>query len=184
MAPPTPEQINQLHVRLSKTDGKPVVLSHTEGFSDPDIPMNKLMGFPAPLMDLFDSDAMKLSFPELIEKSTDVYDDYAISCDQLSRVEENTHEQANSRIWFQQRSGRVTASKLKRAIATDPSKPSHSLIKSTCYSDLQSFKSAACKYGVQHEDIAQKEYWVIFEENLFSDISFSLFFSKINSAKI
>lgn len=89
---------------------------------------------------------MKLSFPELIEKSTDVYDDYAISYDQVSLVQENTHEQANSRIWFQQRSGRVTASKLKRAIATDPSKPSHSLIKSTCYSDLQSFKSAACIY--------------------------------------
>lgn len=51
MAPPTPEQINQLYVRLSKTDGKLVVLSHTEGFSDPNIPINKLVGFPAPLMD-------------------------------------------------------------------------------------------------------------------------------------
>ena len=45
MAPPTLEQINQLHVRLSKADGKPVVLSHTEGFSDPYVPINKLMGF-------------------------------------------------------------------------------------------------------------------------------------------
>ena len=76
----------------------------------------------------------------------------------MSLVEENTREQANSRIWFQQRSGRVTASKLKSVIDTDPSKPSHSLIKSICCPDLQSFKSAACKYGIEHEDIARKEY--------------------------
>ena len=115
------------------------------------------MGFPAPLTDLFNSDAMKLSFPELV-KSSHVYDNYAISGDQVSLVEENTREQASSRIWFQQRSGRVTASKLKSAIATDPSKPPQSLIKSICYPNLQSFKSAVCKYGVEHEDIAQKEY--------------------------
>ena len=82
MAPPTLEQINQLHVRLSKTDGKPVVLSYTEGFSDPYVPINKLMGFPAPLTDLFDNDTMKLSFPELVENSSNVYDNYAISGDQ------------------------------------------------------------------------------------------------------
>ena len=158
IAPPTLEQIHQLHVRLSRTDGKPVVLSHTEGFSDPYVPVNKSMGFPAPLTDLFDSDTMKLSFPELVEKSSDVYDSYAISGDQASLVEENTREQANSRIWYQQRSGRVTASKLKSIIATNPLKPSHSLIKTICYPDLYSFKSAACKYGVEHEDIARKEY--------------------------
>ena len=72
MAPPT--QINQLHVRLSKTDGKTVVLSHTEGFSNPYVPIYKLMGIPEPLTDLFDSDAMKLSFSELLEKSSYVYD--------------------------------------------------------------------------------------------------------------
>ena len=158
MAPPTLEQIHGLHVRLSKKDGKPVVLSHTEGFSDPYVPVNKLMGFPTPLTDLFDSEAMKLSFPELVEKSSDVYDSYAISVDQVSLVEENTREQASSRIWYQQRSGRVTASKLKSVIATDLSKPSRSLIKTICYPDLYSFKSAACKYGVEHEDIARKEY--------------------------
>ena len=103
MAPPTLE----LHVRLLKTDGKPVVLSHTEGFSDPYVPINKLMGFPAPLTDLFDNDTMKLSFPELVEKSSNVYDNYAISGDQVSLVEENTHEQANSRIWFQHQNSKV-----------------------------------------------------------------------------
>ena len=94
------------------------------------------MEFPAPLTDLFDSDTMKLSFPELVEKSSDVYDSYAISGDQVSLVEENSREQANSHIWYQQRSGRVTASKLKSIIATNPSKSSHSLIKTICYPDL------------------------------------------------
>ena len=158
MAPPGLEQISKLHMRLSKTDGKPVVLSHTEGFSDLYVPINKLMGFPAPLTDLFDSAAMEMSFSDLVEKCSDVYDNYAISGDEASLVEENTRKQASSRVWFQQRSGRVTASKLKSAIATDPAKPSHSLIKSICYPDLHSFRSASCKYGIEHENIARKEY--------------------------
>ena len=62
MVPPGLEQISKLHMRLSKTDGKPVVLSHTEGFSDLYVPINKLMGFPAPLTDLFDSAAIECHF--------------------------------------------------------------------------------------------------------------------------
>ena len=77
-----------------------MVLSHTEGFSDPYTPIDKLVGLPAPQTDLFDSDAVKLSFPELIEKSSGIYDDYAISDKQVSLVKENTREQANSRVWF------------------------------------------------------------------------------------
>ena len=50
------EQIHQLHVRLSNT-----------GFSNPYVQVNKLMGFSAPLTDLFDSDATRMSFPELVE---------------------------------------------------------------------------------------------------------------------
>ena len=110
-------------------------------------------------MDLFDSDAMKKSFPDLIEK---FYNDYATSGDQVSLVGENTREQANSRIWYQQRSGYVTASTLKGPIATDPSKPSLSFIRSVCYPDLHSLKSAACNMEltmkVLHERSIRKEF--------------------------
>ena len=73
MAMPPLEQINQLHVRQSKTDGKPVILSHTKGISDPYAPVNKLMEFPEPLTDSLDSNAMKTLFPDLVEKSSSLY---------------------------------------------------------------------------------------------------------------
>ena len=66
--------------------------------------------------------------------------------------------QADSRIWFQQRSGRVTASKLKSTVYTDPSQPSPSLIKSICYPDSCKFSSIACAYGCKHETEARQEY--------------------------
>ena len=45
-------------------------------------------------------------------------------------------------------------------------KPSVSLIKSICYPDptADRFVSAACSYGLQYEDTAQKEYVAIMKE--------------------
>ena len=158
MTPPSTEQVNKLHVRLSNTVGKPVALSHTPGFSDAYVPLNALADFPKPLTELFNKDAIDMSHQNLVEKCSDIYDDYVISCDQASLVEENTRQQAKSRIWCHQRD----SIKLRSAIATDVMKPSVSLIKSICYPDLtvNRFVSAACSYGLQYEGTAQKEYMV------------------------
>ena len=158
MSPPTPEQMMQFYTYLSKTKGSPVVLSHTPEFSDKYIPVNKITGFPKPLTELFEEDAIKLSYSDLLAKCDEVYNNYVFTSDEAKLVESHTREQSNSRIWFQQRSGRVTASKLKSAISTNPSKPSTSLIKSICYPDKSRFYSTACKYGCDHEDKARKEY--------------------------
>ena len=101
---------HKLHVRLSNTVGKPVVLSHTPGFSDAYVPLNMLADFPKPLTELFSKDAIDMSYEDLVETCSEIYDKYVISCDQASLVEENTRQQAKLRIWFQQRAGRITAS--------------------------------------------------------------------------
>ena len=88
-----------------------------------------LANFPKPLTELFSKDAIDMSYEDLVETCSEIYDKYVISCDQASLVEENTCQQAKSQIWFQQRAGRITASKLKSAVATDIMKPSVSLIK-------------------------------------------------------
>ena len=98
-----------------------------------------------------------MSYEDLImEMCSEIYEKYVILCDQSSLVEENTRQQAKSPIWFQQRAGCVTASKLKSAIVTDVMKPSISLIKLICYPDptVDRFVSAACNYGLQYEDTA------------------------------
>ena len=88
MTPPSTEQVNKLHVRLSNTVGKPVALSHSPGFSDAYAPLNTLADFPKPLTELFNRDAIDMSYQDLVEKSSNIYDDYVISCDQASLVEE------------------------------------------------------------------------------------------------
>ena len=49
---------------MSNAGGKPVALSHMEGFSDLYIPVNCLPDFPKPLTELFDPKAMCFSYSE------------------------------------------------------------------------------------------------------------------------
>ena len=155
---PTQDEIQQLYVNLSKIDRKPVLLSHTEGFSDPFIPASELPNFPKPLSELFDENATTMSYPDLLQRCDEVYNSYFITVDQAELVGKHTKQQANSQVWFQQRSGRLTASRLKSAINTDISQPSPSLIKSICYPDTYKFVSTACSYGCRHEEVVRKEY--------------------------
>ena len=73
-------------------------------------------------------------------------------------MEENTQQQAKCKVWFQQKSGCVTASRLKSVVTTDASQSSASLIKSIFYPDAHKFYLVACSYGCKHEDTARKEY--------------------------
>ena len=155
---PTGSELNQFYVNLSRTEGKPVILSHTPGFSDPYVPISHLPNFPKPLTELFDPNAMSLSYPDLLQQCEELYNNHVLTADQAELVENNTRQQAKSKVWFQQKSGRVTASRLKSVISTDVSQPSVSLIKSICYPDGHKFFSAACTYGCKHEDAARKEY--------------------------
>lgn len=65
---------------------------------------------------------------------------------QVQAVERATRSQSASRIWFRQRAGRITASKLKQAIKTNPQQPSKSLIKAICYPEAYRFTTAATRY--------------------------------------
>ena len=166
IVPDTTEQVNKFHVRLLKTVDKPVVLSHTPGFSDAYVPLNMLADFPKPLTEIFNNDAIDMSYAYLVETCSEIYEKYVISCDQISLVEENTRQQAKLRIWFQQRARRVTASKLKSVVVTNVMKPSISLIKSIYYQDqtVDRFVSAACNYGLRYKDTAQKEYVAVMKK--------------------
>jgi len=73
-------------------------------------------------------------------------------------VEEHTREQSKSRVWFEQRAGRITASKLREALHTSYLQPSVSLIKAICYPEQQKFTSTACQYGCEHKDFARGAY--------------------------
>ena len=89
------------------------MLSHTEGFSDRYIPTASLPDFPKSLTELLDSDAATLPHPELLQKCNEVYDNFFTTADQVELVEKHTRKQLSCRVWFQQRAGRVTASRIE-----------------------------------------------------------------------
>ena len=77
---PTESELCQFFINLSKTEGKPVLLSHTPGFSDSYVPIghDHSPNFQKPLTELFDSTAMTLSYPELLQQCEELYNNYVI----------------------------------------------------------------------------------------------------------
>ena len=61
-------------------------------------------------------------------------------------------------MWFQQRSGRTTASTLKATVHSNTSQPSQSLIMSICYPESRQFYSKATSWGCKHERTACDAY--------------------------
>jgi len=160
----TEEDIRNHYSRLSKVKGKPILLSFVSGLNDTFVPMYVSGVLPKPLTHLYDKAALSLSFPELLNKRDEAYNGISLTVQQASRVEEETRQQSKSKIWFEQRSGRVTASKLHSVLHTELSNPSISLIKSICYPQ-QKFFSEACVYGCKHEDDARSIYTEIMNAN-------------------
>jgi hypothetical protein len=80
---------------------------------------------------------------------------YNVTHDQRKTVEKKTRDQADSRLWFRHRTGRVTASRFKAACHTNKETPSRSLIMSICYPELNKFSTTATKWGCNHEGTAK-----------------------------
>ena len=154
---PSQDELHSLYRELSKS-GKPVLLSLVPEFSESYVPMCMSGTIPQPLTDHFDKSYLDLSYPDLLNKCEEFYSSYSITPEQAKTIEEKSREQSKSRLWFQQRAGRVTASKLKSAVHTDIAQPSQSLIKSICYPESYRFKSQVTSWGCEHETTALKEY--------------------------
>ena len=76
---------------------------------------------------LYREEYMDLDYIELLEKCHNTQ--MSITEAECRATENKTHNQAETKVWFAQRAGQITTSKLKAACTTDISKPSKSLIK-------------------------------------------------------
>ena len=81
-----------------------------------------------------------------------------ISAAQADLAEKETVLQAKSKVWFQQSSGRVTASIFKQACQTSIEKPAKSLVTRICGPDSCKFSSNATNWGCSHEAQARDLY--------------------------
>ena len=84
--------------------------------------------------------------------------DVSVSQQQAKAVELNTKSKSKSPLWFNMRTGRITASRFKAASHTSPVPPSISLIMSICHPEISRFKAAAKCWGCEHEQVARDKY--------------------------
>ena len=153
---PSPEELDAFFNDLSKSGSKAVILSLTPKYCADYKPLSTAL--PSPLDHLFARSNMDLSYIDLLCKCDSIYDEYKITTDQSKNVELYTREQSLSKMWFQQRAGRVTASRLRAAVCTDTTQPSKSLIRTICYPEVMKFSSKATCWGCEHEQIAYDAY--------------------------
>ena len=142
---------------LSNCKTKPAVLSVVPMFSENYVPKSSLVTFPKPLTTLYQSDFLQLNYDKLLEHCESVLVD--ITQEMANTVEQETRAQSQSKFWFKQRAGRVTASKMKAVCHTNLAHPSHSLIKTICYPEEFSFSSKQTAYGSKNEKKARELYY-------------------------
>lgn len=142
-------------------DSKPAVMALMKEFSDAYVPSSINEDLPPVLSTYFDKELSAAEYDTVMSVCEQKLFIYDINAKEQIAVEERTRKQANSRLWFRMRTGRVTASKFKSACVTDPLKPSHSLIMSICHPELMKFTSEATKWGCNHEAAAKEVYFQV-----------------------
>ncbi len=156
-SPPSQAKISNFFQELSKT-GKPVFLSIIPEYCDDYIVDHSQ--YSLPLSNLFDPEAMKLSYTDLLLKCEDIFSSISVTNDQATNIELSTRDQSKCKAWFRFRAGRITASKFKAAVArTDYTQPSVSLVKRIFFSTKPSCCTKATKWGCDHEQKAREAYF-------------------------
>ena len=155
--PPSEDEQSRFISTLGTCKTKPAICSLVEPFAEMFIPVSMKENLPAPLANLYNPDLLIESYSTLLQVAS-TYKLENLTLSQVTAVEEKTRGQAQSKLWFQLRSGRITASKVRAVCHTDPSSPSISLITSICYPELSRFKSAATTWGCKHEARARTAY--------------------------
>ena len=128
---PSREEMQDFFQQLNAA-GKPAILSLVPEYASRYMPLVDTGELPKPLTNLFVEAYLELTYEELLDKCEDVLSNVSLTYLQCQAIEKYTRQQCLSKIWFQQRAGRITASKLKQAVQTNLEKPSQSLISAMC----------------------------------------------------
>ena len=144
----------ELTDNLSVTGPMLAVLSVAPEHSDVFVPKITLSTFPQPIALLHKSEYITLEYHQLLDVCESV--SLAVTSEMAEQVEAQTKSQANSKLWYKYRAGRVTASNMKTVCHTDSTNLSQSLIKRICYPKLFMFNSKQTEWGRKHENLAHR----------------------------
>ena len=76
---PSSDDIKTFYEELSKSNGKPVILSLVPGHNTSYIPLYEAGTLMRPLTDLHDPKSMALSYPDLLQQCEEIFNSYAFS---------------------------------------------------------------------------------------------------------
>ena len=155
---PSKGELQSFFTNLSKCNSKPALLSIVQPFSDNYIPQQSAKELPPLLTELTDPSAFGLPFNELLQTCSKVKAKIKVTSEKSKTAEREARDQSSNKKCFLLRGGRITASKSKDAIRTDPSQPSQSLIKTICYPDAYKVSNIATCWGCNHEKEARELY--------------------------
>ena len=150
---PTDAEINNLMGELDKCKVKPVCLSLVHPYANQFVLESRSI---STVPDLYSSDNLDLSYPELLKKCEQT--DLDITTEQMEVIERETREQSKGKSFFKHRAGRIGASVSGAVAHTNPTQPSQSLIKKICYPQLFNCSTKATEYGIKHEKDAVQAY--------------------------
>ena len=98
------------------------------------------------LTDMFDQKMLEANYMDLLMKCEEAFNNLAVTGEQAQKA---TKGQSLSKLWFQHRAGRITASILKSAVHTDIILTSQSLIKKICYPESYKVSSQTTDWGLK-----------------------------------
>ena len=154
---PNTKEISELYSALSKYKSKPSILSLIKDYSSEYVPKSRNPDLPEVLATtLFDIEKLSMNYLDMLKEATEL--EVIVTADQSLAAELAIRQQSRCALWFQMRSGRISASNLKGVCHTDPAMPAISLIMTICNPEMSQFKTVAMKYGCDHEKEAKGRY--------------------------
>ena len=151
--PATVDQQQQLNASLSTLGNKVVGLStfldYAGQFSGRG-PVPRTWGLPKAMSTLYSKGNELLeqqAISDLCASSS-----IKVSAEEVADVEEATREQASSRIWHEQRHGRITASVAADCLRTNIQSPAPSLLRRICDRNVKKLYVPALSWGNGHEE--------------------------------
>ena len=149
VTPPSQTEQENFFCEIAKEQSKkPLILSIIKPYSD--IFVQSSDHLPKLLHGLFKPEYLDKNYTELLTLAEN-YLQEKVTPAMVDHLDHVTHGQSKSKHWFHYRAGRVTASRFKQVIHTDPHQPSLSLLNSICYPDIYRFRTQATSWGCEHE---------------------------------
>ncbi|KAL1476598.1 hypothetical protein MTO96_036397 [Rhipicephalus appendiculatus] len=153
---PREDELLKFFSSLSKSEGRPALLSLTEKFADSYIPL--AMKYPKLLLRNLRRTQCPSSWEDVQAECRKVFQDFSVTPDVCALIEKQTKAQSASSKWHQFRTGRITASNAGAVFATSLTEPSKSLLKRLCYPVECRFQTAATEWGKKKEAAGRMAY--------------------------